>query len=180
MHCKYVDQRLSRMSIIHFNAQVWINKTGLLIVLSSIYKNMLKAVKLNLLSKADLLVHMTLDLFFKGGKDQTWSGWQKQAKEPSWKHLWGSGDIAIIETIDLCFPRYDQLQWNNDISVLFWPIHSEGNLFCVTGGLRGTTQPMCARDQREEEKQRKEAGKGHYFVLWPLLEWAPTDFIFPK
>lgn len=105
----------------------------------------------------------------------------KEAKEPSWKNLWGAGDIAIIETIDLCFPRYDQLQWNNDISVLFWPIHSEGNLFCVTGGLQGTTQLMCARDQAEEssqpERQRKESEEGHYFVHWPLL---PNGFLFFK
>lgn len=103
----------------------------------------------------------------------------KEAKEPSWKNLWGAGDIAIIETIDLCFPRYDQLQWNNDISVLFWPIHCEGNLFCVTGGLQGTTQLMCARDQAEErsqlERQRRESEEGHYFVHWPLL---PNVFFF--
>lgn len=105
-------------------------------------------------------------------------------KELSWKNLWGARDIAIIETIDLCFPRYDQLQWNNDISVLFWPIHSQGNLFCVTGGLQGTTQLMCARDQGEEsfelERQRGEWEEGHYFVRWPLLGWALTYFPFLK
>lgn len=88
---------------------------------------------------------------------------KKEMKQITWKNLWGSGDTAIIETIDLCFPRYDQLQRNNDISVLFWPIHTEGNLFCVTGGLQGTPQLMCARDQGQEspqlESQRRESGK---------------------
>lgn len=77
---------------------------------------------------------------------------EKEQRSPHGRSS-GAGDTAIIETIDLCFPRYDQLQWNNDISVLFWPIHSKGNLFCVTGGLQGTTQLMCARDQREQGSQ---------------------------
>lgn len=86
-------------------------------------------------------------------------------------NLWGAGDTAIIETIDLCFPRYDQLRRNNDISVLFWPIHSEGNLFWVTGGLQGTSGPMRGWDQgwcREAD---------HFFVRRALLG-CTSDFFF--
>lgn len=77
----------------------------------------------------------------------------------------------------LVFPRHDQLQRNNDISVLFWPMHSEGNLFWVTGRLQGTTWLMRARDQGEESFQLERCQEeGHYFEHWPLLGCTPKCF----
>lgn len=93
--------------------------------------------------------------------------------------LWGAGDTAIIETIDLCFPRYDQLRRNNDISVLFWPIHSEGNLFWVTGGLQGTSGPMRGWDQGEGSFQAGRCREeGHFFVRRAPLGCTSESFLF--
>lgn len=83
----------------------------------------------------------------------------KESNESWWQNLWGVGDTAIIETIDLCFPKYDQLQWNNDISVLFWPIHSEGNLFWMTGDLQGTQGQKRGRDPGEACFQAEDVKK---------------------
>lgn len=54
-------------------------------------------------------------IIFKGGKhirheSRNQCEDEKKQRSPHGRTSEGAGDIAIIETIDLCFPRYDQLQ----------------------------------------------------------------------